>query len=65
MISPLVVGAALLTPRAVHFKGHGFRGELLISAATDDIWIGEIVATREEAWRAAGRELLRVAGQYV
>ena len=61
-ISPTVVGRAILTPRVKHWAKHGWRAEIVIEdLAGGDIAISEFFETREEANRAALREMLRVA----
>jgi hypothetical protein len=65
-VSPMVVGRAILTPRVKYWAGHGFRAEIVIDdLAGGDISISEFFATREEANRAALREMLTVAERYV
>jgi hypothetical protein len=67
MMSPLVVGAALLTPNAVFWEKHGWRGEVTVSdgSATGDIILCAFVATRDEANRMAARALLTAAEGFV
>jgi hypothetical protein len=65
-VSPMVVGKALLTPRVKHWSEHGFRAEIVIDDnALGDIAISEFFVTREEANRAALREMLTAAERYV
>jgi hypothetical protein len=64
-ISPLIVGRATLTPYIRRWPEHGWRAEILIDdQALGDIVISDFFETREEANRAALREMLTAAERY-
>ena len=65
MMCPQVTEKALLIPRVNYWPDHGWRGEVVISDnRRGDIIIGEFVATRVEAERAASQAAYDAAARY-
>ena len=62
---PQVTEKALLIPRVNYWPDHGWHAEVVIADdANGDIIIGEFVATREEAERAASQAAYDAVPRY-
>ena len=65
-ISPIVIGASIITPRLTYWPEHGHRAEIVFSDdCLGDIVIGPFFGTLNEAERWSERAMLETAEKYV
>jgi hypothetical protein len=65
MTSPIVIGLAILDPRIVFWKNHGWRCEIIIrDDARGDAVFSDFYPTRDEAERWSERAMLKAAERY-